>query len=250
MRNKHEFKALVEDRVAAQRRKAVITARRRKIALRSAVAILLGLVIVPMAFLFTDLPIADEKAPSRTTQNVSASENGVLEGIPEILPIPEPGQTTLLGDQEENSPAPPITAEPPNEPTPPVLYTFSSLAEVTAFLTNANLTSAELVVPDMELSDENFGCTYYADRSELDLIYRIDGIRYRFVYCYQLSAPLTYDEEPLLADLTLGSAKLDLYPGQNCLVGSYLSGTTTVRVIVYTQQVDDVDFSIFSFKQF
>ncbi len=243
MRNKHEFKALVKDRVAAQRTAAAISARRRKIALRSAVAFLLGLIIVPMAFLLADLPITTEKHPSHTTQNVLAPENGVIGEIPESAPDPEVGQTTNPNADKESPPTP------PDEPTPPEQSTFASLAEIAAFLVTENLTSAELVVPDMELSDENFGCTYYADRSELDLIYRIDGIRYRFVYCYQLSAPHTYDGEPLLTDLNLGSAQLDLYPGQNCLVGSYLSGTTTVRVIVYTLQVEDVDFSIFSFKQ-
>ncbi|MBQ7324769.1 MAG: hypothetical protein IJW98_03405 [Clostridia bacterium] len=186
-------------------------------------------------------------------------------------------QTTTTPMNENDNPSQ-KPEESPDAPTAPEMLGFSTFDEIERFVAAANgsadayaefinglehsftapqiaaqtiathLTSAELPRPANAQSAEDFGCTYYADRVELDLIYRMKGIRYRFVYSYLPSEPHTYEGEPILTGLSLGSVTLDLYPGTNCLVGSYQSGQTAVRVIVYTEQAADVDFGQFDFQ--
>ena len=256
MRNKEEFKALIEERAAAQRQTAILYARRRKIALRSAVAIVLGLIILPIAVRLTEqnLPsMEDAQSPKQTTQNESEPDNGLLDQLPTTkVPAPEGIQPGLPEDgddeyPEEGEPTPPGESDPTN-PAPPETLTFSSLAEIGQFLATANLPATEFPILTGEQTADEFRCTYYADRKELDAIYKINGIRYRFIYCYQPSEPHVYDGEPILTDLALGSASLDLYQGANCFVGSYESGTTAVRVVVYTTQAADVNLNQFTFQ--
>ena len=296
MRNKNEFKALVEERAAAQRQAAVLLARKRRIALRSAVAVILGLIILPVGVHLLGSPdlsgLADaDVAPPN--ENAPTPEDGKEPPLLDMIPDgePEPGLPDLEdGDSsfvpDSDGPVPPDGSgqegegdeESPDAPTAPEMLSFSTFDEIEQFVIAANgsadayaefinglehsftasqaaaqtiathLTSAELPRPANAQSGEDFGCTYYADRVELNLIYRMKGIRYRFVYSYLPSEPHTYEGEPILAGLSLGSASLDLYPGTNCLVGSYQSGQTAVRVIVYTEQAADVDFGQFDFQ--
>ena len=293
MRNRNEFKALVEERVAAQRQAAVLPARKRRIALRSAVAVILGMIILPVGVHLLGSPDlggpadADVVTPN---ENATVPEDGKNPPLLDMIPDGEPAPGLPdLEDGNLDGPVPPGGPEGsgqegewdeefPDAPTAPELLGFSTFNEIEQFVIATNgsadayaeyvkgleysftasqaaartiakhLTSTELPRPANAQSAEDFGCTYYADRVELDLIYRMKGIRYRFVYTYLPSEPHTYEGEPILTDLSLGSATLDLYSGTNCLVGSYQSGKTAVRVIVYTEQAADVDFGQFGFQ--
>lgn len=133
MRNKEEFKALVEERAAAQRQAAVLLAHRRKIAIRSAVAVVLGLIILPIGVKLLGSPflgglsdadnqIQDELYP--------APEDGKNPPIMEFEPgLTMPEEDLPIESPEEGEdadPAPPenpdvIEPEDPKDPTDPNL---------------------------------------------------------------------------------------------------------------------------------
>lgn len=148
MRNKNEFKALVEERAAAQRQAAVLLARKRRIALRSAVAVILGLIILPIGMHLLGSPDlggladADVAVPN---DNATAPEDGknppLLDMIPDGEPEPglpdvedgdssfepdsdgpvlpgDPEGSGQEGEEDEEFPKPPFSDDQPEQDSP------------------------------------------------------------------------------------------------------------------------------------
>ena len=93
---------------------------------------------------------------------------------------------------------------------------------------------------------DSFSGTYYAERNELSIIYKIESIVYRFIYTFGADSPHQYDGEPVFRDVSVGSFEFDLYQGDGCLVGSVIDGTTTIRIIVKSKQINDINFDAFT----
>lgn len=142
MRNRNEFKALVEERAAAQRQAAVLLARKRRIALRSAVAVILGMIILPIGVHLLGSPDlggpadADVAVPN---DNATAPEDGknppLLDMIPDGEPAPglpdlddgdldgpvppgPPDGSEQEGEGDEEFPAPPHSDDQPGQDSP------------------------------------------------------------------------------------------------------------------------------------
>lgn len=93
---------------------------------------------------------------------------------------------------------------------------------------------------------DSFSGTYYVERNELSLIYKINGIIYRFIYTFDTNVPHQYDGNPVLQNVMVGSMPLDLYQGDGRLVGSIMDGETAIRIVVYTEQISDINFETFT----
>ena len=109
-----------------------------------------------------------------------------------------------------------------------------------------NYSKTKIFFNKNDISCDDFSGTYYVDRNELSLIYKIDGIIYRFIYSFDANAPHQYDGEPVLKDVKVGSFELDLYQGDGCMVGSVIDGKTAIRIIVKSEQINDINFEVFT----
>lgn len=109
----------------------------------------------------------------------------------------------------------------------------------------------ECIFPNAKNNEnvEGFGATYYVDRNELDVIYKINGIRYRFIYSFNTTKDYMREETPVLSNIPIGSSVLDLYQAESGgLFGSIIEGTTSIYIIVYTEDLNSVDFDCFDFS--
>ncbi len=109
----------------------------------------------------------------------------------------------------------------------------------------------ECVFPNAKNNEnvESFGATYYVDRNELNVIYKINGIRYRFIYSFNTTKDYVHEGTPVLSNIPIGSSLLNLYQAESGgLVGSIIEGTTSIYVIVYTEDLNSVDFNYFNFS--
>ena len=159
----------------------------------------------------------------------------------------------------------------------PLIITFSSINEISDFLTtslgspdefqeykekqsimhglthdNAKCISNMIVanpipMPKAEIEPEGFGASYYSDRNELSIIYRVDGIRYRFIYRFgePLSAD-TYNDFPVLTNCEIGDYKVDLYKTGDTISGDFISNSTLVHLVIYTNNIEQVNLSFFN----
>jgi len=111
-----------------------------------------------------------------------------------------------------------------------------------------NYTAATVFGNKSDIRCDSSGGTYNADRNELDLMCKIKGINYRFTYSFGADAPPQYEGEPVLRDVRVGHFAFDLYQGTgNRLVGAIMDGETEIRIVVmYAEQVSDIDFSAFT----
>lgn len=164
-----------------------------------------------------------------------------------------------------------------NHPTVPTAICFSSIYEIQEFLTMAksseanfekyssshdisntinqkkakkvmtNIISHPLPIANSNTVVDGFGATYYAERDQLDLVYRINNCRYRFIYSYNSVDTQKYEGAPVLKNVTMGSHMVDLYQGDDCLIGSITTETATITVIVYSNQLDFQLSQIFEF---
>lgn len=128
MRNKEQFKALVEERAAAQREAAVLLSRRRKIALRSAVAVVLALIILPVGLHLLGSPdlggLSNNDMPGPNAPMEDGKEPPILDHLPEQSPgVPE-GSDDEDGDgfdpEEEGTPQAPGSPEVTQKPEGPI----------------------------------------------------------------------------------------------------------------------------------
>jgi serpin B len=128
MRNKEQFKALVEERAAAQREAAALLSRRRKIALRSAVAVVLALIILPVGLHLLGSPdlggLSNNDMPVPNATMEDGKEPPILDHLPEQTPgVPE-GSDDEDGDrfdpEEEGTPQAPGSPEVTQKPEGPL----------------------------------------------------------------------------------------------------------------------------------
>lgn len=159
----------------------------------------------------------------------------------------------------------------------PYSVSFSSIAEIKDFLSSAKGSSAQyeefaqknninisitqsfaksvatnierndIPLPKSDLVADEFAATYYLNRNELDIIYRINGIRYRFIYKYDETSSLERTVSPVLEDLNLGSYFFDLYQGDECFVGEIVTESAVIQLVVYdTKETSNVNFNAFN----
>ena len=166
--------------------------------------------------------------------------------------------------------------------TPPLSVTFGAIEDVEAFISAANATEsqynefvngredqtltligqkdAQIIASNIMncqfpivkegVAVESFGGTYYVDRSEMNIVYGIGGVKYRFILSFNVTEPFEYEGTPVLTDVVLGDKLLDLYQGDVWIYGSVSFGENAIRVGVFTQQPEVVDFSGFIFCPF
>ena len=158
----------------------------------------------------------------------------------------------------------------------PYLVSFSSIAEMEDFFsstkgniaqyeefiqenninTSISQSHAQTIVAKVESGDiplvksdwvvDDFAATYYLDRNELDMIYQINGIRYRFVYRYDKTSTSVRTTSPVLKDLNLGTYVVDLYQGEECFVGELVTASAVIQIVVYTERTSDVALNAFN----
>ena len=95
---------------------------------------------------------------------------------------------------------------------------------------------------------DRFSATYYLDRNELDMIYLVEGIRYRFVYRYDETAVTDRTASPILKNQRLGAYTVDLYQGEDCFVGELVTNSAVVQIVVYTENETDVMLNAFGME--
>ena len=166
-----------------------------------------------------------------------------------------------------------------NYDVPPYSVSFSSIAEMKDFLNSAkgsaaqyeefiqqnNINAASItqshaqhMATNVEQNDiplvtsnsvaDDFGATYYLDRNELDIIYKINGIRYRFVYRYNKTSTFAPTTPPVLENVNLGTYVFDLYQGDGCFVGELVTDSAVVQVVVYAEQTSDIALQVFNME--
>ena len=216
-----------------------------------------------------DLLPTSDTVPSRITLYII--ENGIysvvtLHGFEE-----KPSEEWLL----EFGMQPYVDAD-KNYDVPPYSVSFSSITEMKDFFNsakgsaaqyeefiqqnniNASITQshAQHMATNVEQNDiplvtsnsvaDDFGATYYLDRNELDIIYKINGIRYRFVYRYNKTSSSVRTTSPVLENVNLGTYVFDLYQGDGCFVGELVTDSAVVQVVVYAEQISDVALQVFN----
>lgn len=177
--------------------------------------------------------------------------------VPTAVPTAAPttaatvASTVQIGQGEQN--------EDTTGNVPPPMLHFDSQAEIAEYVSAKsvksdvgkkfanNYSTATVFGNKSDILCDYFGGVYYADRNELDLMYTIKGINYRFIYRFGADVLPQFEGEPVLQDVRLGQFVFDLYQGTgDRLVGSIMDGETEIRIIVRTEQVSDIDFSAFT----
>ena len=162
----------------------------------------------------------------------------------------------------------------------PVMVNFESVAEIERFLLAVNESSVKYeqfakdecihnaltydmakifaenvnscLLPYIKdgISFEEFGATYFAERNQLDAIFIVNGIRYRFIYDLDISEDVgenLYDGIPVLTTTINGLGTLTLYQRETIFVGSVIRNKMLIRVFVYAPQSNMIDFSVFEY---
>ena len=191
----------------------------------------------------------DEPQPETSTSNDTPAENDEVSGSEIASDIPheeihEPPETLDFKNLED-------------------LYTFIALAdsseedveayrsdhpEAQSFIAKElsdiaeKIKKSDIPKPEFFNSDINeFGGTYYSDSSsDLDLIWIIDGIRYRFVYSYD--KPEHSYKGNAVEKCTFANHEFYLYEGDGCFVGSIYADYATIRIVIYSNARSDIRF--------
>lgn len=111
-----------------------------------------------------------------------------------------------------------------------------------------NMTSLALPTVIGESTDSSFWATYYLNQDRMEWNHSVDGVLYQFIYQYNDTNGYTYEGEPVLNDIPFGNDTIDIYQGDGRFVGAVVNGTTTIKVVVHTDEVSDVSFDMFEFK--
>ena len=160
----------------------------------------------------------------------------------------------------------------PHEEDPPAMLAFSSFEDIKNFIVaSENSESYDKYVTDNHIMSVSYndaqnvvsnilhlplpyttlasemGGTYYIERNEFDLIFKVNGIRYRFIYLFG-GRELTYQGEPDLLDVPLEDYNIDLYKRDTCYLGIFECESVNVDVAIYTSQAKDVSFEAFELK--
>lgn len=109
-----------------------------------------------------------------------------------------------------------------------------------------NLGLVQLPMISSETTLEGFGASYNLSDNIFNITYRINGIRYRFIYRYnetgipEITTAKVYNE-----NARLGDTSLVLYEGQGCLFGYFNDNSIRVELIIYTEDFESVSLDVF-----
>ncbi len=127
-------------------------------------------------------------------------------------------------------------------------YALNVLSYETLLKISANIQSCELPVLKEDVTITDFGASYTEDRSELDMVYIMEGIRYRFTYRFNYNKIHTNDSFPVVEGVKMGDGEVDIYQNDYSFYTTYLQGTTTVFVNIFAGNVSDVSFDCFDIE--
>ena len=95
----------------------------------------------------------------------------------------------------------------------------------------------------------DFAATYYLDRNEFDVIYKIEEVRYRFIYKYdETQNEYKMSTSPIRENFQLDAYSVDMFQGDDCLIGFIVDKSVVVQIVIYSDRVDEIDFNVFSMK--
>ncbi len=125
-----------------------------------------------------------------------------------------------------------------------VNYFASTLTQENAQKIASNIES--IVFPIANENDYNgFLADYVIFRDELDVIYKINGILYRFTYYYGEELPEYAKFRFTALKKNLNGQEVKLYKGDECFFGFIEYDSAYVHVMVNTSNADEVSFDIF-----
>lgn len=84
-------------------------------------------------------------------------------------------------------------------------------------------------------------------RKQLDLIFNVGGIRYRFNYIFYEVQPRKLEGKPVAKNVSIGAYKVDLYKIDGGLFGRFKIGDILVTVFVGTYNVKELKLEYFEF---
>ena len=116
------------------------------------------------------------------------------------------------------------------------LFVVKELSDISKKIKKSDIPKPEFFNADIN----EFGGTYYSSRNELDLVYIVDGIRYRFVYSYD-KPEQSYNGNDI-EKCTFANHEFDLYEGDGCFVGSIYADYATIRIVIYSNARSDARF--------
>lgn len=99
---------------------------------------------------------------------------------------------------------------------------------------------------------EAFGATWYSEKNSLDLAYKIDGIRYRFIYFFGSDYVWETDEEPSVSDMKLGAYTVDFWAQEHAnfdvrFYGYVKMDDVYITITVTGNEIDSPNFEAFDF---
>ena len=97
-----------------------------------------------------------------------------------------------------------------------------------------------------DVSYDLFSGIYYTNTNVLDLLYKIENVSYRFVYAFDGSKLYQYEGEPVLQNVKVDSFEFDLYQGERALVGRVVDGETSIKISVFAEHIDVVNWAAFT----
>jgi len=108
---------------------------------------------------------------------------------------------------------------------------------------------AAFSIPITENSDqvEYLGGNYYIERAELNLYYKVNGIRYCFTYEYGKKSSYKYEGDLVIENAMFGSEKIDIYKVSGGFIGSMMDRAGVVSVRIYSNDKSSVSFENFDF---
>ena len=114
-----------------------------------------------------------------------------------------------------------------------------------------NCGDIKLFCPKSDIIYDSFGGDYSVIHNNLDTIWIINGIQYRFIYRIGSNTPIQRSDEPVLRNIKVGPFELDFYHGEDRLVGYIIDGTTTISMTVKPvtakiEQISDIKFDAFT----
>ena len=186
--------------------------------------------------------------------------------------------TTAAATKKEGTPQKPLgDSYGGGDGTPPIMVAFDSAQDINLFIEAANGTEAKFeeyaektdlyyiidqkvaqaMAHNMEISyfptlsskltEENFYAIYYLERNEFDVNYRSGNVTYSFVYRYNESSipDIKQNQALVKQDVKLDAYSLDLYEGNECLVGYFLEDSVLVQVVIYTDDFENASLDTF-----
>jgi len=109
-----------------------------------------------------------------------------------------------------------------------------------------NCSDIKLFCPKSDIVYDSFVAYYSELFNSFDVTYRINGVSYIFDYRIGSNTPFQHSDKPVLRNVKVGPFEIDLYQGTNHLVGSVIDGTTTIIIRATSEQINDINFDVFT----